>query len=65
MWCSMESYELKEILKALELHSEKINTKINDVKEELETKMQEGFGRVERRLDHLDKKFDGLRVEVK
>lgn len=58
---------MKEILKALELHSENVNSKFKQLEnriESLESKMNEGFERVEQRLDRLEKKFDGMRVEL-
>ncbi|MDC3411929.1 hypothetical protein NC797_02540 [Aquibacillus sp. 3ASR75-11] len=68
----MEQSGIKEILNALQLHSEHMDKKLTDalqlhsehmdkkldkVKGELETKMDAGF-------DRLGKKVDGLRIDL-
>ena len=66
---------LKEILQAFKLYSEKNDEKLDVLKNglesrmdsmrvELESKMDSGFNQVYERLDRLEKKFDGMRVEI-
>ncbi|THE11875.1 hypothetical protein E1I69_13400 [Bacillus timonensis] len=67
---------LKEILQAFKFYSEKIDSKLDMMKNDLESKMDNmkielesntdsGFAHVEERLDRLEKKQDGMRVELK
>jgi hypothetical protein len=62
---------LKEILHAFKLFSEKIDDKLESLKLDLESKMDNmqtemnlGFARVDERLDRLGKKQEGIRVEL-
>ncbi|WP_099355712.1 hypothetical protein [Fredinandcohnia onubensis] len=62
---------LKEILHAFKLFSEKIDDKLESLKLDLESKMDNmqtemnlGFARVDERLDRLGKKQEGMRVEL-
>lgn len=65
-----EQTMLNEILKALELHSKKMDKRFDQVEERLdrvETRLdqvEERLDRVETRLDRIEKKFDGTRVEI-
>lgn len=60
----MEQSGIQEILKALELHSVHVDKKIDQLKVDLETRMDNRFDKLEKRFDHQDKKFDGMRVEL-
>lgn len=66
---------LKEILHAFKLHSEKIDRKLDTMKDDLESKMDNmkielefkmdsGFANMDERLKRLEKKQDGMRVEL-
>ena len=62
---------LKEILHAFKLFSEKIDDKLESLKLDLESKMDNmqtemniGFARVDERLDSLGKEQEGMRVEL-
>lgn len=70
----MEKFELEEILKALNLFSTNINTRFDSLENKvnsLENKVNSLDNKVEtldqqmnERLDRLEKKFDGFRVEL-
>lgn len=60
----MEQSHLKEILNALTLHGEHIDKKMNELKVDLENRMDEGFKEVNKRFDNLGKKVDGIRVDL-
>lgn len=75
----MNKSGVQEILKALQLHSNHIDRKINDMKEHLENRMDDMKEHLESRMDQLEnrvleatinnrferleKKMDGLRIE--
>jgi len=67
----MEHSGIQEILKALELHSVHVDKKIDQLKVDLETRMDkrfdevyERFDEMNKRFDRQDKKFNGVRVEL-
>jgi len=67
----MEHSGIQEILKALELHSAHVDKKIDQLKIDLETRMDkrfdevyERFDEMNKRFDRQDKKFNGVRVEL-
>lgn len=55
---------LKEILHAFKLHAQHIDEKMDNVKTELESKMDKGFSRVDHKITELGKKVDGIRTEL-
>ncbi|WP_077618399.1 hypothetical protein [Bacillus sinesaloumensis] len=62
---------LKEILHAFKLYSDKVDNKLNVLKNDLESKMDRmemkmdtGFARIDERLERFEKKYDGMRVEM-
>ncbi|HLQ95937.1 MAG TPA: hypothetical protein VK108_06090 [Pseudogracilibacillus sp.] len=60
----MEQSGIQEILKALELHSAHVDKKIDQLKVDLETRMDKRFDEMNKRFDRQDKKFNGVRVEL-
>ena len=60
----MEQSGIQEILTALELHSAHVDKKIDQLKVDLETRMDKRFDEMNKRFDRQDKKFNGVRVEL-
>ncbi|WP_373893501.1 hypothetical protein ACUL41_05045 [Virgibacillus natechei] len=60
----MEETGVKEILNALKSYSGDIDKKMDQMKIDLENRMDERFDRVDERLDRLKTKSDSLRVEL-
>ncbi len=74
----MEQSGVQEILKALQLYSKTMNQKLDDMKHDLENRMDERFEQVDHRFEQIDhrfeqidhrfdrveKKIDGLRVDM-
>lgn len=54
----MEQSGIQEILKALELHSTHVDKKIDQLKVDLETRMDKRFDEVYERFNEVDKRFD-------
>ena len=68
---SMDQSSLKEIMKALSMHSEQIREEIRGVEKRMDTleeKMDQRINTLEKkmdkRFDRLDAKFSGMRVEL-
>ena|SRR5690625_316590 len=61
---------LNEVLKALSLHSEKMEQRFEQIDRRFEhvdrrfEQIDERFDKMEERFDRLEKKFDGIRVEL-
>ncbi|RDW18371.1 hypothetical protein CWR48_12400 [Oceanobacillus arenosus] len=55
---------LKEVLNAFKLHAVHIDEKMDKIKIELESKMDNGFVQVGQQFDRLGKKVVGVRVEL-
>ncbi|WP_227001798.1 hypothetical protein [Virgibacillus necropolis] len=61
----MEQSGIKEILRALELHSRQIDKKMQSRFEETDKKIDGLEKHMNDRFDRLEKKFDGMQVELR
>lgn len=54
----MEQSALKEILHALALHSKHIDEKMDQMKKELEDRLDKRFDQVDKRFEEVDRRFE-------